>query len=122
MNRGLGVTGPQRLALRAIERSPRISAGELATSLYIHPSTLTGILARLLKKGLIVNTPHPADARRSVISLTGKGRRLLRNKGGTVESSVERALARLSQREISVSRKVIGVIAKELSDELDPKR
>jgi DNA-binding MarR family transcriptional regulator len=40
----VGVTGPQRLVLRVVGLFPGMSAGELATVLRVHPSTLTGVL------------------------------------------------------------------------------
>lgn len=36
----VGVTGPQRLVLRVVGLYPGVSAGELATILHVHPSTL----------------------------------------------------------------------------------
>src|SRR5579864_2525298 len=52
MARRYGVTGPQRLALRVIGREPDVSAGRLAGILKVHPSTLTGILQRVERRGL----------------------------------------------------------------------
>jgi hypothetical protein len=37
----IGVTGPQRLVLRVVGLFPGMSAGDLATVLHVHPSTLT---------------------------------------------------------------------------------
>jgi DNA-binding MarR family transcriptional regulator len=45
----IGVTGPQRLVLRVVGLFPGLSAGELATILHLHPSTLTGVLQRLVQ-------------------------------------------------------------------------
>ena len=44
MERHLGITGPQRLVLRIVGRFPGISAGEVASIMEVHPSTLTGVL------------------------------------------------------------------------------
>lgn len=44
----IGVTGPQRLVLRVVGLLPRLSAGDLATVLRVHPSTLTRVLQRLV--------------------------------------------------------------------------
>ena len=44
MSRDLGVTGPQRIVIRAIGLMPGCSATEIAAALNMHPSTLTGIL------------------------------------------------------------------------------
>jgi DNA-binding MarR family transcriptional regulator len=60
------VTGPQRLVLRLLGLQPGVSADELAATLHVHPSTLTGILRRLEDQGLLARDPHPADRRRAV--------------------------------------------------------
>src|SRR3954469_22948255 len=48
----LGVTGPQRLVVRMVGRYPDISAGALARLLHVLPSTLTGVLQRLVARDL----------------------------------------------------------------------
>ena len=47
MKNRVGLTGPQRLAVRIVGRFPNATAGEITKVLHVHPSTLTGILARL---------------------------------------------------------------------------
>lgn len=93
MNRDLGVTGPQRLVLRVVGRFPDISAGELAAVLHVHPSTLTGVLTRLLDRKLISRTAYPDDRRRAMLRLTSAGRRIDRLHAGTVEAAVRQVLA-----------------------------
>ncbi len=61
----LGVTGPERMVVRLVGRSPRISAGHLARILQVHPSTLTGLLKRLVARGILARTADAADARRA---------------------------------------------------------
>ena len=43
---------------------PGISAKEVAHVVRLHPSTITGILQRLTKKGLLLRGPDPVDTRR----------------------------------------------------------
>jgi len=97
MARKLGVTGPQRLVIRIIGQSPNIAASDIATTLGIHPSTLTGILQRLQREKLIVRRPDPADRRRVRFTLTPQGTRVDRARRGTVEAAVRRALARAGE-------------------------
>lgn len=116
MARTLGVTGPQRLAVRIIGRFPDICPGELADVLCVHPSTLTGILQRLLTRRLIASRPDARDRRRAVLSLTPKGRELDRHSHGTVEAGVRRALAGLPGREIQAAAKVLRKLAAALTE------
>ena len=59
----LGITGPQRLALRIIESRPRITAGDLALELDLHRSTVSGVLKRLEEQRLIKRTVDALDRR-----------------------------------------------------------
>jgi DNA-binding MarR family transcriptional regulator len=94
MARTLGVTGPQRLVVRMIGLHPTITAQAIASTLGMHPSTLTGVLARLEARRLIVRVADPADRRRARFTLSAAGRRVDRERKGTVEAAVRRALAR----------------------------
>ena len=115
MLRGLGVTGPQRLALRLIGEFPGISPGELAMLMHVHPSTLTGILARLLHRALIVRDTDAHDARRSVLRLSRRGARVDTIRAGTVENAVETGLRRMSRADLRcvarVLRELTGALA-----------
>jgi DNA-binding MarR family transcriptional regulator len=71
MARTLGVTGPQRLVIRLLGRTPGTTAGEIAETLGLHPSTLTGILRRLEKLGMLERKVDPEDRRRVRFLLSG---------------------------------------------------
>jgi DNA-binding MarR family transcriptional regulator len=110
-----GVTGPQRLVLRMVGRFPGLTAGKVSEILHLHPSTLTGILRRLETHGLLERRVDPSDARRARLLLTAAGRAVDGARGGTVEASVRRALARLSPRAVAGAREVLERLAQELS-------
>jgi DNA-binding MarR family transcriptional regulator len=107
----LGVTGPQRLVIRVLGRFPGLSAGRLAEVLHLHPSTLTGILDRLERKGLLTRRTDPEDRRRVVLGLTAVGRRLDVDSRGTIESLVTEALAERSPRQVQAAREVLAAVA-----------
>lgn len=111
----LGITGPQRLVIRIVGRFPGISAGRLSTVLHMHPSTLTGILERLVDAGLVKRAVDRWDRRRAVLSLTAKGRRIEGRASGTVEQAVERVLRNLSPADRACAELVLGDLARELS-------
>ena len=116
MNRDLGVTGPQRLVLRVVGRFPDISAGELAAVLHVHPSTLTGVLTRLLDRKLISRTTYPDDRRRAMLRLTSAGRRLDRIHAGTVEAAVRQVLSTTPASERVAAGRLLTRIAAALDD------
>src|SRR4051794_6777072 len=53
MTQDMRISGPQRLVLRIVGLMPGISAGTLASILHVHPSTLTGIVQRLVTQKMV---------------------------------------------------------------------
>jgi len=117
MNVVLGITGPQRLVLRVVGLFPGISAKELATILHIHPSTLTGMLKRLVAQRLLVRVEAKRDRRRAVLRLSAEGQRANRRVGGTVEAAIAHALRDVSSRERAVTRRVLEGLSRQLLTE-----
>lgn len=111
MEKELGVTGPQRLVLRILGRFPGIPAGQLAQLLHVHPSTVTGILKRLEKQGLVRRRSDARDGRRSLLGLSDKGRLFDVDAAGTVESALQRALERTPNEKLAAAREVLTSIA-----------
>jgi len=116
MARDLGLTGPQRLVVRIVGRFPDIAAGELAALLSVHPSTLTGILQRLEKGGLLQRRLHPSDRRRVLLALTERGRALDSDDPNTVEGALERVQRRLHESELAGAAKLLRELTHELED------
>ena len=114
MESTLGITGPQRLVLRLVGRFPGITAGNLAQILHVHPSTLTGVLKRLEKRGLLERKSDPLDGRKALFALTETGRTLDVPSTGTVEAAVQRALTKMSRARILHTQDVLTALAEEL--------
>jgi DNA-binding MarR family transcriptional regulator len=112
-----GVTGPQRLALRIVGHSPGIAAGRLAEVLRVHPSTLTGVLHRLVRRGLVARRRDPADARRALFELTARGRGVDALRAGTVEAAIRRAVRRLPAARLSALEGMLRAVAQSLARE-----
>lgn len=107
MSRALGVTGPQRLALRLIESTPGLTARELTDTLHVHKSTLSGVLQRLESAGLIVRRTDTEDARRQRLTVTAAGRALAERRAGTVEATVGEVLREFTPREVEGARRLL---------------
>src|SRR5262245_4720115 len=112
MTAAIGVTGPQRLVLRVVGLFPGLSAGDLAQILHIHPSTLTGVLHRLVTQGLLERVDDPNDRRRAVLHLTSEGTRANAVRRGTVESAVAAALEQVSASDRAATRRVLELLAR----------
>jgi DNA-binding MarR family transcriptional regulator len=116
METTLGITGPQRLVLRVVGQSPDIAAGELAGVLHLHPSTVTGILQRLVAKGLLVRARDPGDHRRARLRVHPAAARYTRGSKGTIESAVKHALATMPSRSVRHAQLVLAAVAHALED------
>jgi DNA-binding MarR family transcriptional regulator len=110
MRSAIGVTGPQRLVIRILARFPGLPAGQVAQLLYVHPSTLTGILKRLEGQGLIRRRRDPKDRRRASLGITEKGRRIAAG-AGTVEAAVERMISRTPRGRLQSARELLVDLA-----------
>jgi trehalose 6-phosphate phosphatase len=122
MAKTIGLTGPQRVVVRMLGRYPGISAGQLAQALHLHPSTLTGILRRLERRGWLTRRRHPRDGRRAVLELSPAGRRLDVESSGTIEATMKSALGRLPAASVRAARAVLQVLADELEPPPSPAR
>lgn len=110
----LGVTGPQRLVLRVVGLFPGVSAGDLAAVLHVHPSTLTGVLQRLVAQRLLVRVAAPSDRRRAVLRLTPRGARVNGKRRGTIEAAVAAALSRARPADRLAARRILQRLAERL--------
>jgi MarR family transcriptional regulator, organic hydroperoxide resistance regulator len=114
MTSEIGVTGPQRLVLRVVGLFPGLSAGDLASVLHVHPSTLTGVIQRLVAQRLLARGDDPRDRRRAVLELTRRGARANAVQPGTVEAVIARALEDISDRERLATQRVLHRLADHL--------
>jgi DNA-binding MarR family transcriptional regulator len=110
----LGITGPQRLVIRIIGRFPSIQARQLADILHLNPSSLTAVLKRLERRGLVRRWPDGRDRRRWLLGLTRQGQVINRETPGTIEAAVQRTLEITAKHDLDVARVVLGRLAREL--------
>jgi DNA-binding MarR family transcriptional regulator len=113
----IGVTGPQRLVIRLVGQKPNQTASEISSTLGKHPSTLTGVLARLEERGLIARETDSEDRRRARFTLTASGKKIDRERKGTVEAATRRALGRAGDAKVNDMLEVIALLIEELERE-----
>lgn len=118
----IGVTSPQRLALRIIHSKPGISSGEVADKLFLDPSTLTGVLKRLESNGLLTRHKDKADHRRSLLHTTAAGEALLGQTEHTVEAVVREALESEKGKAVRKASAVLEHITARLKDAPAPEK
>jgi DNA-binding MarR family transcriptional regulator len=119
MESSLGLTGPQRLVIRAVGQFPGTSAGRVAEFLQVHPSTLTGVLKRLHTRGLIGRRALPRDRRQTVLTLTAKGRGVDASTADTIESVVRRIMGEVSGEDLRATHRLLERLTKALHEACD---
>jgi DNA-binding MarR family transcriptional regulator len=72
-----GLTGPQLATLNEAARLDEAPLGELAKAVHVSQATMSGILDRLEKRGLVQRVRGTRDRRSVWISLTEAGRNIL---------------------------------------------
>lgn len=77
LRRDFGITLPGFDVLAQLDRSPRgLSMSELSARLMVTNGNVTGLVDRLITRGLVARRADPKDLRVQVVRLTRKGRAL----------------------------------------------
>ncbi len=92
MHRRLGITGPQRLVLRAVGELPDCSPGDVARHLHLHPGTVSRHVSSLVRSGHLRRTMDRGDGRKQRLALSRKGSVLGKDHRGTIEEAVRSAI------------------------------
>lgn len=72
------LSGPQLWALWEVREAPNMTMSELAARMFLHPSTVSGIVDRLVRRELLTRVEDPLDRRAYRLNLTPEGEELLR--------------------------------------------
>lgn len=95
----VGLTAPQLATLLAVRRLHPITVGALAKSVHLSQATMTGILNRLEKRGLVERTRSGNDRRSVVVKLTREGDQLVETAPSLLQDRFRRELLTLQEWE-----------------------
>src|SRR5580693_6972165 len=87
------ITVPESSALARLDRTGPATPGALAKLEQISPQSMGATLGALEARGLVERRPDPADGRRVVLSVTGAGRDVLRDKRNARTQRLAKALS-----------------------------
>lgn len=111
MQRRAGLSAPQVWALTLLDGHPGLSLGRLSARMYAHPSTVSGVVDRLVERGAVRRAVDGDDRRGVQLSLTPRGRRLLRRSPPPVQAGLWRALGGMSAPRLQELRRSLELIA-----------
>lgn len=104
---GLGITPGQLVVLYALYKGDGISITDLSKRCFLDNSTLTGLIDRLERSGLVARVEVPGDRRSYSINLTKEAESIREQAGKIMDSAAEAMLAGCSAEEQAVFRKVL---------------
>lgn len=81
-----GLSDQQWRVLRVLGEHGTVDTGRVAREAFILGPSLTGVLARMERDGLIQRARDPEDQRRSVVEVTPRGAKLVRTLSGAIEA------------------------------------
>ncbi len=96
-----GITGPQLWALKTISADSALPLGLLSKKMYLHPSTVTGVVDRLEAKGYVTRSRDLKDRRVVKVQLTPEGKEVVRKAPSPVQGKLIYGLRKLKKNELS---------------------
>ena len=120
VERRTGITNAQLFLLRALKEHEGLSIGGLATMARTQQSTASIIVQRLVRNGLVRRARSSEDARRVLLSLTPRGRGVLRNAPVPATARLLKALNTLSVGELHALVRGLGALELRLGATEEP--
>ena len=94
-----GLTAPQLATLHAISRLETATAGALAKQVHLGQPTVTGILNRLERRGMVERVRSEQDRRTVRVNLTAEGERVLSESPSLLQDQFQTELEKLKEWE-----------------------
>jgi DNA-binding MarR family transcriptional regulator len=97
-----GITGPQLWVIKTISLNEKLSLGDLGKGMYLRPSTITGLIDVLERKGYVARVRDQGDRRVVNIQLTAKGKRLAEKAPNPAQGRMIYGLRKLKKGELNL--------------------
>ena len=97
-------------ALMVLWRQDDLKSGELGRSAGLEPSTMTGLLDRMERDGMVMRAPDPDDRRAQRIRLTEKGRNLHDPIMHAVDSTFSRVFSGVEEENLSQLKNTLRLV------------
>ena len=112
-----GLTGPQVWAMKVLAESAPLRVTDLARRMYLHPSTVVGILDRLEQQDQLSRTRSEKDHRVVAVALTAKGRETVAKVPQIAQGLLLNGLKDLSDEDLRTTseglRRLVGILGVE---------
>ena len=102
-----GVTAVQAMTLAFLAKEDDVTSGSLGNRIQLDSATLTGIIDRLARAGLVERKNNPDDRRAVLICLTEKGKAVGNEILGIIEPANRSFLSKLTPEEEIIFRTLL---------------
>lgn len=117
-----GLTGPQLWAIKVIEESESIRVSDLAKRMYLHPTTVVGILDRLEAQELVQRIRSKTDRRVVDVKLTKLGEKLVESSPDVAQGMLVKGLEKINEDKLKRIHEGMSEFVKILGVEGAPPR
>ncbi len=107
-----GLTGPQLWAIRAVHEHGPINISDIAKRMYLHPTTVLGIIDRLEARGLVSRNRSKDDRRVIWLELTQSGKDLVQSVPEVVQGLLGARLEGVALNDLAEIDEGIGHLVK----------
>lgn len=112
-----GLTRPQLWALWELGDAGPLALKDLAIKMRLDPSTVVGVVDRLVAKNLVVRNPDAKDRRRVSLTLTAAGSELVHAAPHPAQGHLLVGLENLEPRHVEALRDALRTLATVLEDQ-----
>ncbi|MDF2880837.1 MAG: TrmB family transcriptional regulator [Clostridiaceae bacterium] len=111
-----GLTIPQTMVVFTLLKSGEMKISELSNQVNLSNSTVSGIIDRLEKQGLVVRTRSEEDRRTVFVSVTGKFKEVHKGFHKQIEKTFEDSLSSGTPEEMEKIIEGLNILKRILSD------
>jgi DNA-binding MarR family transcriptional regulator len=112
---GLTFARYEALVLLTFARSPSLPMRVMGERLQLHPTSVTNIVDRLEKDGLVKRVPHPTDRRTTLVEITDSGR-TRREQATDAVTAIDFGMTGLTGRQIEQLTELLTKVRKATGD------
>lgn len=117
VERKFDLTGPQLWALWELGRSGPLSMKDLSAQMHLDPSTVVGVIDRLVAKGLVERKPDPVDRRRISLCPTVSGQTILASAPHPAQGHLLAGLTAMEPEQIQSLQNSLSILERVLGAE-----
>lgn len=101
VSQNFGITGPQLWALTILSLNGSLPLGQLSKKMYLHPSTISGVVDRLEQKGYVVRDRGHEDRRVVRVQLTPQGKKAIGKAPNPIQGKMIYGLRKLKREDLN---------------------